>query len=92
MPASLLVGLQSALRTVRKKNTNTRVERLRVGFNGGEKIVNIQVVPIRPPGAKERTFLILFDDVTEKSRPRLRARVHDTQDWRNIPAGSALPS
>ena len=65
----LLVGLQGALRTVRKKNTNTRVEGLRVGFNGSEKIVNIQVVPIRPPGAKECTFLILFDDVTEKSPP-----------------------
>ena len=65
----LLAGLQSALRSARKKNTRVRLEGLRVGYESGEKIVNVQVVPVQPPGSKGRTFLILFEDVTETRLP-----------------------
>ena len=53
----LLVGLQSALRTVRKKNTNTRVERLRVGFNGGERSSTSKWFPSALPGPKSALSL-----------------------------------
>lgn len=62
----LLVGLQSAMKSARKKNLQARAEGLRIDFDGREKIVNIQVVPVKSPETKERTFLVLFEDITEK--------------------------
>jgi two-component system CheB/CheR fusion protein len=62
----LIVGLKASFESARKKNMQTRAEGLRVDSNSREKIVNLQVVPIKAPGYKERTFLVLFEDVTER--------------------------
>ena len=62
----LLVGLQAAMKVARKKNVPERSEGVRVQLNGGEKLVNIQVVPLRSPGTKERNFLVLFEDAIGK--------------------------
>jgi PAS domain S-box-containing protein len=63
----LLVGLQTAMKVARKKNVPKRSEGVRVQLNGGDRLVNIQVVPLRSPGTKERNFLVLFEDATGKS-------------------------
>ena len=84
----LLVGLQTAMRSARKKNAPSRSEGLRVEFNGGEKFVNIQVIPIRSPGTKERNFLVLFEEAAgkmlpEQTRPR-RGRSEDKDSVQRV--------
>ena len=85
----LLVGLQTAMRSARKKNAPRRSEGLRVEFNGGEKFVNIQVIPIRSPGTKERNFLVLFEEAAgkmlppEQTRPR-RGRSEDKDSVQRV--------
>lgn len=58
----LLVGLRAATDSARKKNSPAEQTGLRMDSVGGERIVNIRVVPIRTPGRKERTFLVLFEE------------------------------
>jgi two-component system, chemotaxis family, CheB/CheR fusion protein len=65
----LLVGLRAAMRSARKKNLSEHSEGLRVEFGGGEKLVNIQVIPIKSPGTKERNFLVLFEDASGTTLP-----------------------
>ncbi len=60
----LLQGLRAALDAARKKGVAASQHGLRVEVGGRERVVDIQVVPIKIPGSKKRAFLVLFDDVT----------------------------
>lgn len=62
----LLVGLRAAFRAARKKNTPARADGLRVESDGRERVVNLHVVPVRAPGSRQRTFLVLFEDVARR--------------------------
>jgi len=58
----LLVGIEKAITSARKKNVPARQEGLRVHSPGGERIVDIDVLPIHAPGTGESTFLIVFEN------------------------------
>ena len=60
----LLVGLRHALSTATKKNIATQVGGLVADFGGREKSVSVHVVPVTSPGNKQRTYLVLFEDVS----------------------------
>ncbi len=60
----LLAGLQTAFNSARKKGVAARADGIRIDFDGQEKIVNLHVVPVKAPGQKDRTYLVVFNDVT----------------------------
>jgi two-component system CheB/CheR fusion protein len=71
----LLPGMQSAFDQAAKTDVPAHKRGLRVDFGSQRKLVNISVVPVRAPGTRERSFLVLFGDqptgkeAREKERP-----------------------
>lgn len=68
----LLPHLHAALREAQKKNSAVLREGVQVDQNGESRIVNLYVMPVKAPLAKQRYFLIMFQKQAE--RPVLRAR------------------
>jgi two-component system CheB/CheR fusion protein len=62
----LLRGLQSALQSARKTDSAVHRLGLRVDYDGRERVVNLHVVPLRAVRPRERTFLVVFEDVTPR--------------------------
>ncbi len=61
----LFLELRSAIEEARKQHRSVRRQgvRLRVnGDNGDSRSVDLEVVPVRPPGSHETCFLVLFND------------------------------
>jgi two-component system, chemotaxis family, CheB/CheR fusion protein len=56
----LAAGLHSAFDQAAKTDVAAHKKGLRVDFDSQRKLVNISVVPVRAPGTRERTFLVLF--------------------------------
>ncbi len=60
----LQVDLRDALTRAKKINRPVRKEGLRIGFNGGTRDVDLEVIPIRGQSAGERLYIIAFQDGT----------------------------
>ncbi|HEX7878926.1 MAG TPA: CheR family methyltransferase, partial [Candidatus Eisenbacteria bacterium] len=58
----LFMELRSALTEARKHQRAVRREKVRITADGQAHDVTVEVVPIKPPGAAEGCFLILFHD------------------------------
>ncbi|HYM09286.1 MAG TPA: chemotaxis protein CheB, partial [Bryobacterales bacterium] len=58
----LAAQLRRAIQQVGSKNTRIRREGLRVERGGQLRDVNLEVVPLRAAGSKERYYLVLFED------------------------------
>jgi len=58
----LAFDLRTAIHKAKKGEGPARKEGLQVKYNGQTKNVNIEVIPIKAPGAKERYFLVLFEE------------------------------
>ena len=58
----LFMELRTAVHKARRRGVSIRREGLRVKSNGGSRDVNIEVVPIKSNGTRERYFLVLFED------------------------------
>lgn len=69
----LLVSLRTAFNSARKKGGAAHLEGIRVYSDGREKTINLHVVPVKAPGIKDRTFLVVFEDVTHPA-PLLLAK------------------
>lgn len=68
----LLPDLSAALQETQKKNSPVLRKGVQVDQNGDSKIVNLYVTPVKTPLAKQRYFLIMFQ---EPGKPvALRAR------------------
>jgi two-component system CheB/CheR fusion protein len=63
----LLRGLQAALEAARKTNAAAHRTGLRIDYGGHERIVNLHVVALRALRPRERTFLVVFEDVTPQA-------------------------
>jgi two-component system CheB/CheR fusion protein len=62
----LVLGVRSALKRAKADEMPTRQEGLRLDVNGEERAVNVEVIPVKPPGVQRAdVFMIVFDDVTE---------------------------
>jgi two-component system CheB/CheR fusion protein len=60
----LLQALQTALQSARKTDSAVHRSGLHVDYEGRERIVNLHIVPLRALRPRNRTFLIVFEDVT----------------------------
>ncbi len=69
----LLMSLRSSLEIARKKNVVARKESVRVEANGAPRFVNLHVAPVKVPGSKQRTLLVVFEDVTPPERAKAGA-------------------
>jgi len=58
----LLVDLRSALNRARKENAAVRKMGVRIRANGHAREVNLEVIPLRRQGARERFHVIVFQD------------------------------
>src|SRR6266567_1699490 len=69
----LLMSLRSSLEIARKKNVVARKESVRVEANGTPRFVNLHVAPVKVPGSRQRTLLVVFEDVTPPERAKAGA-------------------
>ncbi|MDQ8729810.1 chemotaxis protein CheB [Bradyrhizobium sp. LHD-71] len=62
----LMLPLRAVINQAKKDNKTARRENIRVNQNGATRTVNVEVVPLK--NLRERSFLILFEDVGKTSR------------------------
>ncbi len=76
----LSVDLRTALSRAMKSDSTIRRDEVPLHQNGKDKLVNIQVIPIRPPNSTERFYVVLFEEspvldlkfTKEKTKPGAR--------------------
>lgn len=66
----LLVDLRAAVAKARKENTSVRREGVQVQSNGHTREVNLEVTPLRGPGARERFYVIVFQEALPAAKTR----------------------
>ena len=67
----LFLELRSAIEEARKQHRSVRRQGVRLradGESGDSRSVDLEVVPVRPPGSHETCFLILFNDTPASGR------------------------
>lgn len=69
----LLVDLRAALMKARKDRTTVRKEGIAMHSNGGTRLVNIEVMPIRQKASAERFYLVTFQEASSTAAQRKRA-------------------
>jgi two-component system CheB/CheR fusion protein len=67
----LMLALRTAIDRASKANRTARKENVRVRQNGGTRMVNVEVIPLK--NLRERCFLILFEDAGKSARATARA-------------------
>jgi two-component system CheB/CheR fusion protein len=65
----LLLALRTATSQALKKNETVKIKGLRVDYNGSSRLVDLEVIPLKPGPAKERFFLVLFEESTPQAVP-----------------------
>src|SRR5262249_15720213 len=65
----LLVSLRTALYRAKKEDAPAREEDVHVKSNGGFRVVNVQVLPLRSPSLRDRTYLVLFEEAEAHAPP-----------------------
>jgi two-component system CheB/CheR fusion protein len=61
----LMLPLRAAINKAKKENQPARKDNVRVERNGRERLVDIQVIPLK--NVKERSYLVLFQEVTRSA-------------------------
>ena len=69
----LQMELRAALHAAIRGGSPVRKEGLRLRDNGGLRVVNLEVFPLRPVLALERYFLVTFEDVSQFYQPETAA-------------------
>jgi two-component system CheB/CheR fusion protein len=59
----LFLELRSALAEAARQNAPVRRQGVRVWERGQSRDIDLEVVPVQPPGAAERCFLVLFEEL-----------------------------
>ncbi|MCG8608669.1 PAS domain-containing protein, partial [bacterium] len=67
--ADLLLELRGAVHKARKTEQVVRAEGLQIKYNGAERQINLEVIPIRDAQTEDRFFLILFEKGTPLPKP-----------------------
>src|SRR5262249_11609229 len=65
----LLVSLRTALYRAKKEDAPVREQDVHVKSNGGFRAVHVQVLPVRSGSARERTYLVLFEEAAPHPPP-----------------------
>lgn len=65
----LLLGLRTAVAQALKKNETVKTESLRVEYNGVGRVINLEVIPLKPGPTKERFLLVLFEEAAPPPQP-----------------------
>ncbi|MGH8728386.1 MAG: chemotaxis protein CheB [Burkholderiales bacterium] len=74
-PEGLLVPLRAAVKQAKKEAAPAREVGLRVKADGGDRKINLQVIPLN--ASSEAGFLVLFEDVEKKeTRKRVKIKPH----------------
>lgn len=81
----LLVDLRAALTKVRKEGAPARKEGVVIQSNGGTRIVNLEITPIRGEGSPERFYLIVFQDAAESQTEKVRERATKAMSGKTVP-------
>lgn len=76
----LLQPLRASFERARKLGAAVSEQGVRIQAGGREKVVTIHVMPIRIPGSAERTFLVLFEDVS----PSVKLQETTTAPRKNV--------
>jgi two-component system CheB/CheR fusion protein len=75
----LALDLRTALHRVKKEETPVRREGIRFQQEGGLKIVNLEVIPIRGRHAKGADFLILIEEAPARATEATREAAEDAK-------------
>lgn len=79
----LALDLRSAIQEAKKHNAPARRLGARVKANGNTHSVNVNVIPIAPPGSKERYLLVTFEDAAPiRSAEQEAARAAEPKERR----------
>jgi len=60
----LTVNLRRIVQQAVNKNEEVKAKNLRVTYNGQPRLVNVEVIPLKPGPGQERFFLVLFEEAT----------------------------
>lgn len=69
----LFLELRSALTEAARQNTIVRRRGVRVWDHEHARDIDLEIVPVQPPGAAERCFLVLFDEQPLPAAPEARS-------------------
>src|SRR5438067_4525142 len=72
----LLVDLRAALTKAKKDNATVRKEHVRVKSNGATREVNLEVIPVRGQGARERFYAVVFQDAIQEASHAAGSKRH----------------
>jgi two-component system CheB/CheR fusion protein len=70
----LLIDLRAALHTAKKENVSVRKEGVSIQSNGGTREINFEVIPLQGERARERFYVVVFQDVPAKPSEKTAAR------------------
>ena len=69
----LMLDLNGVVRQALSSGKAARKEGIKVKCNGKQRLINIEVLPIKAEGNAERFFLVVFDDVTPPGEAQVSA-------------------
>jgi two-component system, chemotaxis family, CheB/CheR fusion protein len=58
----LLIDLRAAIHTAKKENVPVRKEGVSIQSNGGTRLINLEVIPIRAEASQELFYVVVFQD------------------------------
>jgi len=61
----MLVELRAAVAKARKEDTAVRKQGVRIQSNGGTREIDLEVIPLRGHGPRERYYLVVFQDAVK---------------------------
>ncbi|HZC36102.1 MAG TPA: chemotaxis protein CheB, partial [Chthoniobacterales bacterium] len=72
----LLVDLRPLLSKAKKNNATVRKEHVRVKSNGATREVNLEVIPVRGQGARDRLYVVVFQDAIQEASHAASSKRH----------------
>jgi two-component system CheB/CheR fusion protein len=66
----LMVGVRGAVSKAKREEMPVREEGLGFNANGGHRVVDVQVIPVRDNSGPEQYFLVLFEEATPAAERR----------------------
>ncbi len=67
------IELRAAITRAKKIGAPVRKENVRIGGNGGPRLVNLDVIPLGSPALREHCFVVLFEECPPEPAPAAKA-------------------
>jgi two-component system CheB/CheR fusion protein len=81
----LLIDLRAALHTAKKDNVVVRKEGVSIQSNGGTREINFEVIPVQGEPARERFYVVVFQDAPVKPAEKSPRRSGDAAAGKQTP-------